>query len=345
MLNEELGLDLSYGGDKMKYRVLGRTGLKVSELGLGGHEYRRPLPTTLGRWGEIDMEKFMRTQPERNKIIKRAMDVGINYFDTTQMEEAKSLGLALKTLGGRENIHIAAMIIFPFRKMEGKHKAEWREIILQGVEGRLKLLQTRYIDIFNLHEPEDSYSREKFEVTLEALREMKDEEKIRWIGASSHDPRFLAEIIRKYDCFDSVMIPYNYHQQEAREILFPLCKALEIGVVVMKPLSWPYYGIPFIRFGPVEGEEKSPYTPTQLCLRWILKSPEVSTVVPSVNSLEELEENLAAVMKEGEIDEKILDLYFKAATGPGAKEKLEEMLKDPAVDIRYYAKRALTSFS
>jgi len=328
----------------MRYQVLGRTGLKVSELGLGGHEYRRPLPTTLGRWGEIDTEKFDRTQPERNEIIKRAIEAGINYFDTTQMEEARSLGSALKAFGGRENIHIAAMIISPFRKMEGKPKADWRTIILQGVEECLKLLQTSYVDVFNLHEPEDRYSREKLEVTLEALREMKDEGKVGWIGASSHEPLFLAEIIRKYDCFDSLMVPYNYHQQEAREVLFPLCKALEIGVVVMKPLSWPYYGIPFIRFGPVEGEEDLPYTPAQLCLRWILKSPEVSTVLPSVNSLYELEENLAAITKEGEISEKILDSYLRVATGPGAKEKLKEMLKDPAVDIKHYAKRALESF-
>jgi len=153
------------------------------------------------------------------------------------------------------------------------------------------------------------------------------------------------ELIRKYDCFDSVMIRYNYHLQEAREIIFPLCKALEIGVIVMKPFCWPYYGIPFMRFGPVEGEEKSPYTPAQLCLRWILRSPEVSTVVPSINAMEELEENLTALVKDDEIDEKILESYLKAAIGPEAKRKLERMLDDPAVDIRHYAKRALTDFS
>jgi len=329
----------------MKYRVLGRTGLKVSEIGLGGHEYRRPLPTTLGRWGEIDLEKFMKTQPKRDVIIKRAVELGINYFDTTQMEEAKSLGLALKNVGGREKIHIAAMIVFPFRKIDGKPESEWREFFIRGIEERLKLLHTSYIDVFNLHEPEDNYSRRKLRVALETLREMRDEGKIGWIGASSHDLHFLAEIIRKYECFDSIMIPYNYHRQEAREILFPLCRALEIGVVVMKPLSWPYYGIPFVRFGPVEGEEKSPYTPAQLCLKWILGSPEVSTVVPSVNSLEELEENIATVAREGVIDEKILEMYLRRATGPEAKKKLKEMLNDPAVDIRYYAKEALAGLS
>lgn len=156
---------------------------------------------------------------------------------------------------------------------------------------------------------------------------------------------FLAELIRKNDCFDSVMIRYNYHLQEARDVLFPLCKALGTGVAVMKPLCWPYYGIPFMRFGPVEGEEESPYTPAQLCLRWILRSSEISTVASSINTMEELEENLAALVKDDEIDEKILDSYLKAATGPEAKKKLEKMLDDPAIDIRHYTKRTLADFS
>jgi len=329
----------------MKYRILGRTGLRVSEIGLGGHEYRRPLPTTLGRWGEIDIEKFMETQPKRNEIIKRAIEAGINYFDTTQIEEMKSLGLALKALGKRKDLYIASMIVTIFRKLGENPKSKWRDLIYEGLEYRLKLLQTDRIEVFNLHAPETDYSREKFLITMEVLKEIKEEGRIGWIGASSHDPRFLAELIRKHDCFDSVMIRYNYHLQEARKTLFPLCKALEIGVVVMKPFCWPYYGISFMRFGPVEGEEKTSYTPAQLCLRWILSSPEASTVVPSVNSIEELEENLAAIMKEDEINEKILGLYLKAATGPEAKEKLERMLNDPAIDIRYYARRALKDFS
>jgi len=150
----------------------------------------------------------METQPKKNEIVKRAVEAGINYFDTTWIEETKSLGLALKALGKKTSSRL---------------------------ESRLKLLETNRIDIFNLFSPENSYSREKFEATMEVLKEMKEEGKIGWIGSSSHDPRFLAELIRKYDCFDSVMIRYNYHLQEAREMLFPLCKALEIGVVVMKP--------------------------------------------------------------------------------------------------------------
>lgn len=325
----------------MRYRVLGRTGLKVSELGFGGHEYRRRLnPIHFPR--ERNREELLKTQPQRNKLIERALDAGVNYFDTTLPEEAESLRFALKPLGRRKDVYISAMTIFPFKKMEESPKARWREIILEGVEERLRTLQTDYIDIFNIHMPEDNYSRDKLETTLKVSEELKDQGKISWIGASSHELRFLAELMRKYDCFDSVMVRYNYHLQEARDIIFPLAKALEVGVVVMKPFAWPYYGIPFMRFGPVEGEE-SYYTPAQLSLRWILNSPEVATVVPSMNSQAELEENLDAIKKEGEVDERVLDRCLRAAQSPEAEEKLTGMLSDPAIDIRNYAKKALTA--
>ena len=325
----------------MKYRVLGRTGLKVSELGFGGHEYRRPLPTNLGRWGEIDMDKFMQTQPERNRLIKRAIGVGINYFDATQPEETKSLGIALKELGVKDDIHVAIMILTPFSKMAEKPRSEWRQIIQDDIEKSLKLLQTDYAAILNMHMPKRDYSQARLTVALEALKELKEEGKIGFIGASSHQPRFLGEVMRKYDCFDSVMIRYNYYLQEAKEVIFPLAKALEVGVVVIKPLAWPYYGIPFMRFNPAKGEEGA-YTPAQLCLHWILNSPEVTTVVPGMNNQDELEENLVAIKKKEKIDERLLGKYLKTALGPNAKEKLTKMLRDPDIDIRYFAKRALT---
>jgi aryl-alcohol dehydrogenase-like predicted oxidoreductase len=327
---------------KLKYRVLGRTGLKVSELGFGGHEYRRPLPTTLGRWGEIDLEKFSQTQSARNRLIKEAIGAGVNFFDATQPEETKSLGLALKELGVKNDIHVAIMILTPFSKMSKTPKSKWRQIIRDDVEKSLQLLQADYADLLNMHMPERDYSQQRLTAALEVLQELKEEGKIGFIGSSSHQPRLLGELMRKYDCFDSVMIRYNYHLQEARDVIFPLAKTLEVGVVVMKPLAWPYYGIPFTRFNPGDGGS---YTPAQHALRWILNSSEVSTVVPGMNSQEELEENVAAIIKEGNADERLLERYLQTALGSQAREKLTNMLRNPDADICYFAERALTDLN
>ena len=324
---------------KLKYRVLGRTGLKVSELWFGAHEYRRPLPTTLGCWGDIDENEFIQTQPARNRLIKEAIGAGVNFFDATQPEETKSLGLALKELRVKNDIHVAIMILTPFSKMRKISKAEWRQSIRDDVEKSLQLLQADYADLLNMHMPERDYSQQRLTVALEVLQELKEERKIGFIGASSHQPRFLGEVMRKYDCFDSVMIRYNYHLQEARDVIFPLAKTLEVGVVVMKPLAWPYYGIPFTRF---DSEGGGSYSPAQYALRWILNSSEVSTVVPGMNSQEELEENVAAITKEGKANEKLLERCLQTALGSQARDKLTNMLRDPDADICYFAERALT---
>jgi len=323
----------------MRYRVLGRTGLKVSELGIGGHEYRRWLnPQHFP--AEWNRKRFLETQLQRNKLIERAIDAGVNFFDTTLPAEAESLGFALKALGRRKDVHVSAMMVSPFKTLRESPASGWRDIVSGWVEERLRLLQTDYIDVFNIHLPENDYSRERLKVTLQVLGEIKDQGKIRAVGASCHAPKFLAELMRKYDCFDSVMIRYNYQLQEAREAIFPLCKALDVGIVVMKPFSWPYYGISFSRFCPADVKAGG-YTPVQTSLRGVLSSPEVTTVVMGINGLDELEENLAAIGKEGKLDEEVLKLCLEIAQGSEGRKRLRELVKHPAIDISAYAKRAL----
>lgn len=333
----------------MRYRTLGRTRFKVSELGLGGHEYARflnPVHFPVRKVEEeLTLEELSKGQRERNELIEKAINAGVNYFDTTLVEEAQSLGLALKTLGKRKEVYIAAEVLWPVKQLTMKPRAKWRDIVSEWIEERLRLLKTDYIDVFNIHMPEEGYSRESFEVLIESLREIKAQGEIRAIGAATHKLRFLAELIRKYDCFDVVMIPYNYHLQEARKILFPLCKALNIGVVVMKPFCWPYYGISFTHFCP-SNLEVGGYTLSQISLKWILKSHEVSTIVPGTNTIDELEENLAIFTKEGKVDEEILRRCLEVALSSQGKEKLKELCEDEEIArtrayIRGYAKRAL----
>jgi predicted aldo/keto reductase-like oxidoreductase len=81
------------GGKVMRKNVLGKTGLEVSVLGLGGHEYR---------WlhgGNIADSRQIRFNPERAKLVALALEKGVNFFDTTFQEEVHSLGHVLKGIG------------------------------------------------------------------------------------------------------------------------------------------------------------------------------------------------------------------------------------------------------
>jgi len=84
-------------------------------------------------------------------------------------EEAEFLGLALKTLGRRNEVYLSAMIIFPFKKLKDQPASRWCDILLEIIEERPHLLQTGRIDIFHVHMPEDNYSSERPKFTLEAL--------------------------------------------------------------------------------------------------------------------------------------------------------------------------------
>jgi aryl-alcohol dehydrogenase-like predicted oxidoreductase len=299
----------------MKYRVLGRTGLKVSELGLGGHEFARFLPpwhfTTNRKFEEpTPFEELEATQTPRNELIQKAIEAGVNYFDTGAVTEPQSLGLALDTLGRRKDVYVAAETMGPIRMLREIPKAQWRDALMDGVDERLRLLRMDHIDVFNAHAVAGGYSRDR------------------------------------YDCFDSVMIPYNYHLWEARDALFPLCKALNIGVVVMKPFNWPYYGLPFTHLCPPNLEDVG-YTPAQTSLKWILTAPEVSTIVPGTNTLAELTENLATFTQDHAVDETILKRSLTFALSTRGKERLKKICADKEIArtlayIRGYSKRALT---
>ena len=320
----------------------------MSELGVGGHEYARHLNISHFRGGReleelVGVDELLETQDPRTNLIKEAISSGINFFDTTLIEDAQSLGLALETLGKRDDVHLTSEVISPFRRIEGSTKSALMRAMASGVEGRLKILRTDRIDVFNLHMPEDGYSREKFEAFIEALRWLRDEGKIGAIGTTCHQPRFLAELIREHDCFDVVTVPYNYHLKDTKEVLFPLCKEREIAFVAMKPFCWPYYGVPITYFEP-ESQPDENKSASQTSLRWIMESPEVCTIIPGVNTLAELKDNVSALERDDGADESVLELCLKRALSQEGKAILRSLAKDESVrrDIHAYASRALS---
>lgn len=192
----------------MKYVTLGKTGLKISKVGLGG----------------IPIQK--NSQEEVNTLIDHLVEEGVNYIDTargyTISEEL--LGNALK--GRREKFVLAT-----------KSMARTKEAMEADIKTSLKNLQTDYIDLYQVHNP----SMENLDQVLaeggalEALLEAKEQGKIKHIGLTAHDIAVFERGI-KLDWVETIMFPYNIVESQGEEAMRK-CKEKNIGFIDMKPLA------------------------------------------------------------------------------------------------------------
>ena len=316
----------------MKHRVLGRTGLKVSAVGLGGHEYRRKQFVVNGRFTELD--------PDRPSLIAEAVQGGVNYLDTTFIEECQSLGYSIREGGiDRESIMISGMSIDMLRRIAEIDVSGWEAFVERE---RLELLGTDYFDVFHICAIESGYDQTVLDGVLKILARWRDRGYIRYLGASAHDPDLLSSVIEERDPFDVVMAPFNFRIGRNERLLRAIAER-NIGFVVIKPLVWFEYGVSFIHLcrSVIEAWPKSAPSAAQNALAWLLTQTEVSTIVPSANSLEESKDNIAAVdVATDSID---LELLEACAALPNRTGEMIELLNHPFEEVRSYAKQAVVA--
>jgi len=248
------------------YRVLGKTGLKVSTVGSG-----------------------VGIEPDP-QVIARAIDLGVNYFDTARgYGNGKSERITGTALKGKRNKVILAT------KTDGITKAA----IFKDMDESLKALDTDYVDIYHLHSRDtpDTITDE----AVEACEMLKQRGKTRFIGVSTHDVHAVADHILKIGKFDVVQTTYSYAIGGAplrREAIAKLYAA-GIGIVAMKVIIAVAGFVPRDINLPKEGPLAA--------IKWVLLNPAISTTVPYVKNTAELEMNVRA-MKEAYTpqDEKML---------------------------------------
>ena len=157
----------------MKYTNLGRTGLKVSRIALGCMSY-----DLTGKNQHLD-------EKAGKNFIKKAVELGINFFDTANMyasgESEIVLGKAIKDFAKREEVVIATKVFFPMSdKPNGSGLS--RKAIMQEIDASLQRLQMDYVDLYQIHRWD---YETPIEETLEALHDVVKAGKARYIGASS----------------------------------------------------------------------------------------------------------------------------------------------------------------
>ncbi|HEY7292107.1 MAG TPA: aldo/keto reductase [Vicinamibacterales bacterium] len=215
----------------MDYVRFGRTGLKVSRLCLGMMTY-----------GTSQWRPWVLDESDSRPFIKRALEHGINFFDTADMYSRgvseEVTGRALKDFARRDQVVIATKVFYPLgdgpndRGLSRKH-------ILESIDASLRRLGTDYVDLYQIHRFD--YETPIAE-TVEALHDVVKAGKARYVGASSMFAWQFARMLSTADAhgwtrFVSMQNHYNLvYREEEREML-PLCREEGVAVIPWSPLA------------------------------------------------------------------------------------------------------------
>jgi aryl-alcohol dehydrogenase-like predicted oxidoreductase len=209
----------------MQLRSLGSTGVKVSELCLGAMMF--------GEWGNTDHDESIR-------IIHAALDAGINFIDTADVysrgESEEIVGKALK--GKRDNIVLATKV----HGSMGDDPNEFgntRRWIVREIDNSLRRLGTDWIDLYQIHRPEEDTNIDE---TLGALSDLVHQGKVRYIGSSTFPPSQIVEAQwvaerRNRERFICEQPPYSLLVRQVEADVLPTCRRYGMGVIPWSPLS------------------------------------------------------------------------------------------------------------
>jgi aryl-alcohol dehydrogenase (NADP+) len=209
----------------MELRTLGRTGVQVSVYCLGAMMF--------GPWGNDDHDDCVR-------IVHKALDDGINFVDTADVYSAgvseEIVGRALK--GRRDDVVLATKFFAPMGS-EPNHHGGSRRWIFREVENSLRRLDTDYLDLYQIHRPDDTADIDE---TLGALSDLVHQGKIRYFGHSTFPAEYIVEAQwtaerRRRERFVSEQPPYSILMRGIERAVLPTCARYGIGVIPWSPLA------------------------------------------------------------------------------------------------------------
>ena len=251
----------------MKYRKLGKTGIEVSVLGFGCMRYHE--------FGE----------DEGIRAVRRAIELGVNYFETSPGYCGKRseiiLGKAIE--GHRDKLMVSTKCTVS--------ACPTADLMRASLEESLKKLQTDRVDFFQIWGLKLGQFREKAALkggTLEGMRKAQGEGLIGEIGFTSHDTaENVIELMRTGE-FVSLTIPVSLVERQVDSVL-PVAKELGMGLVIMRPLGGGLVvqgrNISFVLDG-------KPISKAEAGLRYLISFPEISTFASGMRKVEEVEENV-----------------------------------------------------
>lgn len=287
------GISSAFLQNGMPYRVLGKTGLNVSLLTVGGWHIGR---TAL-------------SEKEAIAIIREAIDQGVNFLDNAwhynNGRSEENMGKALKD-GYRQKVILMT-----------KHHGRDPETAKQHLEESLRRLQTDVIDVWQFHEMMTLEEVKKVYSSgvLDYVQKVRDEGKIRFIGFTGHaNPDVHLEMIKGGFDWDTIQMPVNIldqHYLSFTKKVLPVAVEKKMGIIAMKTLAGTPGVIP-----------KNGVATAAECLRFAMSMP-VSTVCSGMDTIAFLKENMETAKKFTPMNKEEIDSLVARALEPSKEGKLE----------------------
>ncbi len=301
----------------MKYRNLGNSGLKVSEICLGCMTFSEK------GWRSSGSMTFEEIQ----KVVDYSIDKGINFFDTADIyafgESEELLG---KALGNRKNdVIIATKVRGVMNEDDPNDRGLSRKHIIESLDRSLKRLGRDYIDLYQLHWWDNTTPIEE---TLDTLNDLVKSGKVRYVGISDFagwqiTKSVMIQEVKNYPKFVSAQMYYSLLGRDIEFEVVPACEDLGLGILPWSPLAGGFLTgkytkdnipedsrysrmeRPFLRFDFEKAyfivdemkkiAEKYNGTVSQVALNWLRSKPFVSSIIIGVRNLEQLKDNLGSV--------------------------------------------------
>ena len=293
----------------MEYRRIGRSGLKVSEICLG--------TMTFGHGTD---------RGEAERIVDRAFDAGVNFFDTANgYSNGQSEIMLGEILKGRRQEAIIATKVFNPMGPGPNDSGMSRSHIMRAIEDSLSRLQTDYVDIYYIHHVD---TQTPLEEMLRAFDDLVHQGKVRYIACSNYEAWRLMEALwisdtknlARFECYQP---QYSLVVRDIEEELIPVCQLKGLGVVVWSPLAGGFltgkyqpgqdkvegirseegWAFPERYFAPNADEtltvlldvaKELGRTPAQVATRWVLEQPAITSAIIGARTLAQADDNLRA---------------------------------------------------
>ncbi len=297
---------------EMQYRTLGKTGLRVSAVSVG--------MWAIGgdAWGPVEDSDSL-------AAVRRAWELGINFFDTADVygrgHSEEILARFLQEVP-RDQVYVATKVGL----WRGRQPNPYTDpqMIIEECEASLRRLGTGYIDVYQDHVWWD----ENTEVFATALRQLKEQGKVRFIGLSANDFNYIKHFDEACGGMDTLQLDYSLLNRGPERDVLPYCQERNIGTIVRGPLAMGKLTGKFtpdttfpegdIRRGWVEGNNRQNFlhdlerveklrfltggsgngstgrTMAQAALAYVLAHPAVSTIIPGAKNPRQVEDNAMA---------------------------------------------------